>query len=338
MYKKNIDVLIIGAGPAGLKCAEILGDSDLNVLVLEKRKKIGDKVCAGGVTGLVPEEMLPLKSKIKILKHHIFVNGKQTLISLKFPVSMIDRAVLGNFQLNRVSRFKNVEVQTGARVLKLNREYALTQNEKIYFQYLIGADGATSVVRRYLGLKECLYMGVQYIVPKSYDRCCWFFDPEELGSGYGWIFPHKGRTSAGVYFNHEAVKFGKAKDYLVSFLDKYGLDRSKADLETGLVNSRYCGMKFENIFLAGEAAGLVSPVTGEGISYALISGRDVGKHILNPGYDFADTNRLLKYKKRQERALNIFDRQHLLLQKLESMIFVKLLMIEQFRRYFEGVA
>lgn len=45
------EVIIIGAGPGGLKCAEILGNSSFSVLVLEKNEVIGPKVCAGGLTG-----------------------------------------------------------------------------------------------------------------------------------------------------------------------------------------------------------------------------------------------------------------------------------------------
>ena len=47
---EKYDVVIIGAGPAGLKCAEILAKNNKKVLVLEKNKNIGKKVCAGGLT------------------------------------------------------------------------------------------------------------------------------------------------------------------------------------------------------------------------------------------------------------------------------------------------
>ncbi len=336
MNKKSVDVLIIGAGPAGLKCAEVLGGSELNVLVLEKNRIIGPKVCAGGVTGLAPAEALPAKNRVKIFKHHIFVNGKERVISLNLPVSMIDRAMLGAFQLNQVKQFSNVEVQTKSKVVKLTREYAVTKNERIYFQYLIGADGATSIVRRYLGLKNQFYIGMQYIIPEVYDRCCWFFAPGRLRSGYVWIFPHKNYTSAGAYFNPKLVSFVKAKKYLKSILAMCGLDSSKVKLKTAPVNCRYCGIKFKNIFLAGEAAGLVSALTGEGIAYALISGQDVGTHILTPEYNFDNICGLLKYKKRQERALKIFDSQPVLSQNAMSILFVRLLMIKAFRNYFEG--
>ncbi len=44
------DIIIIGAGPAGLQCAKFLGNSKFQVLLLEKNKEIGPKVCAGGLT------------------------------------------------------------------------------------------------------------------------------------------------------------------------------------------------------------------------------------------------------------------------------------------------
>jgi flavin-dependent dehydrogenase len=47
---ETFDVIIVGAGPAGLRCAEILATSELSVLLLEKNEKMGQKVCAGGIT------------------------------------------------------------------------------------------------------------------------------------------------------------------------------------------------------------------------------------------------------------------------------------------------
>ena len=64
--KDKFDIIIIGAGPAGLKCAEQFKNSDFSVLLIEKNKVIGPKTCAGGLTQLVrdfdfpKEKILPL--------------------------------------------------------------------------------------------------------------------------------------------------------------------------------------------------------------------------------------------------------------------------------------
>jgi geranylgeranyl reductase len=56
---ESYDVIIVGAGPAGLRCAEVLGGSRLEVLVTEKKSVIGPKVCAGGLTFLNGHFELP---------------------------------------------------------------------------------------------------------------------------------------------------------------------------------------------------------------------------------------------------------------------------------------
>ena len=56
--KDKYDVIIVGAGPAGLSCAETLSKSGKSVLVLEKNYKVGPKICAGALTMKVKEEKL----------------------------------------------------------------------------------------------------------------------------------------------------------------------------------------------------------------------------------------------------------------------------------------
>ena len=56
--ENKYEVVIVGAGPGGLRCAEILGQAGKKVLLLEKNAVIGPKICAGGVT----------RKSIKLLK------------------------------------------------------------------------------------------------------------------------------------------------------------------------------------------------------------------------------------------------------------------------------
>lgn len=170
---------------------------------------------------------------------------------------------------------------------------------------------------------------------KKHNKLVWFLNPELLKSGYGWIFPHKTYTCAGVFFNPNLVDSIDAKNALNKLLDDYGLDYSKSKFQGSPTNCLYKGIKFNNIFLVGDAAGLVSADTGEGISYALASGYDVAKHILNKDYDFDNIKNIIKYKKRQEMFLRIFDMVKITwMQSLMFKLFVRFLRKPKFQHYF----
>jgi len=148
---------------------------------------------------------------------------------------------------------------------------------------------------------------MHYVLPEAHERMVWFFQPRLLGSGYGWIFPHRTFTSAGVYFNPTLITAKKAREALDRLLDDYGIDYRKADFSAAPVNCLYRGIKFRNVFLVGDAAGLASACTGEGISYALTSGEDVGRHLVDNTYAFDHIRKVLIYKRRQEFILSVFD-------------------------------
>ena len=52
-YKQDFDVVIVGAGPAGLECARVLRDSNLSIIIIEKNEHMGPKTCAGGIVETV---------------------------------------------------------------------------------------------------------------------------------------------------------------------------------------------------------------------------------------------------------------------------------------------
>ena len=333
---ESFDVIIIGAGPAGLKCAETLGETKLKILLLDKKKIIGPKICAGGLTALDAHFKIPIEKTLSFKTQHVILNGKETEFSLENPLLTIDRYDLGQFQLKLIKKFKNIEIKTNILVKEINKNHILTNESKKYsFKTLIGADGSTSLVRKYLGLESKIYLGIQYKIPIKHNKLVWFLNPKLLTSGYGWIFPHKNFTSAGVFFNPKHINSKKAKEVLNKLLDDYGLDYSNSTFEGSPTNCLFKGLQFDNIFLVGDAAGLVSADTGEGISYALASGYDVAKHIIDNNYQFDKVKNILKYKRRQEFFLWIFDRIPIsYIQTLMFKLFLKFMRHPKFQHYF----
>ncbi len=307
---ESYDVIIIGAGPGGLNCAKELGRSKLKVLILEKNAKVGPKVCAGGLTGK-DIDYLKLPNEIREFsfeKIKLHLNEEEFDIKNNYCFAYtIERTNFGQWQLKKLKAFKNIEVRTNACVSKINKNYVIVNNKKIKFKYLIGADGSSSLVRRFLKLNtNDLDMGMQYIIPtKKYKDFEIFFEPEKFGPWYAWIFPHKNYVSIGCGANPKIIPAKKLKQNFHVWLKEKKINFSKGKFEAFPINYDYKGYKFGNIFLIGDAAGLASGLTGEGIYQALISGQEVGKMILNKNYHAKKMEELLKLKQKHKKLLKI---------------------------------
>ncbi len=129
-----------------------------------------------------------------------------------------------------------------------------------------------------------------------------------MKSGYVWIFPHKNYVNIGIGFDPKILSSEPAKEILDGFLMENNFDEPAKKLEAAPINYLYQGSVFGNVFLIGDAAGLVSRATGEGISSAMISGQEIGRKIIDKGYQMPELKKILELKKRQERINGIFEK------------------------------
>ncbi|MFH1500956.1 MAG: NAD(P)/FAD-dependent oxidoreductase [archaeon] len=306
------DVVIVGAGPGGLRCAEILATNDKKVLVLEKGSVIGDKVCAGGLTlkdlslGM-PDKIIQRKFKTAL----VTTPFQKTRMELDSPfVATLDRKDLGKWMANKAKK-AGAEIQTQTEVTAIEKSKVLVNNQKIKFKYLVGADGSTSIVRKSLGLKtENFLQAIQYITNKKFKDIQLFVNPDKYGGAYLWIFPYKDSTSVGTGFdlsrkikqpvfnlNHKIIKKNFDK-----WCDKR-FNRSKAEFQAFIINYDYQGHEFGNKFLIGDAGGFASGLTGEGIYNAIKSGGDVANKIVLKKYSYPEIRHILYIKRIEEMLL-----------------------------------
>jgi len=138
-------------------CAEILGKSDLKVLLLEKNDKFGEKVCAGGLTR---KDMKLLNIPDNVVEHKITktaVHSRRRKSSTNAPeafVFTVNRITFGTWQRNRLKN-TGMEVMTNAKVTKVDADKIVVNNSDSYgYKYLVGADGYSSVVRKFLRKKD----------------------------------------------------------------------------------------------------------------------------------------------------------------------------------------
>jgi len=307
---EDVEHLIVGAGPAGLRAAQVLADAGREVLVLEKHAEIGPKTCAGGLTLKTMRELeplgLPAGAALRSIGHVAFARGPAVALDPETTaVHTIARRALGQLQACW-ARAAGADVRSGAPAtgLDLAARTVVVDGRALRWRHLIGADGADSAVRRALGLKSPReYFAAEYNVPGlRLEPLRVECDPGPLANGYFWVFPHAEYTSLGAVAPKHLVAPSALRRYLDGRLDELGVSRAGVPFEGATLEVEYRGCHFEgNVHLAGDAAGVVSSLTAEGIYAALVTGEEVARTILDPRASSPKTDRWLRTKRRHDR-------------------------------------
>ncbi len=313
--KSAHDIVIVGAGPAGLACAKICAEHGMDVAVFERRNSIGNKVCAGGVTWNGLLQRVGDISQRSFFEQRIITPKQRALIRAKVPIiATVSRVELGELMVKQAKE-AGASIYTGCRVIYIDddaviikyKEDEQEKRERIEFNNLVGADGSSSIVRRYLALPLVRQgIGINYQLPIVRNEMEWHLDPARFGCGYAWIFPHKTTTSVGAYADIRQRSAVQLKQALGEWAAATGLDLSTGRLQAENINFDYRGVEFnrkQKIFLAGDAAGLASGLTGEGIFPAIVSGEYIGRKIIDPLWQSAEFTKLIRKHTRHTKAV-----------------------------------
>lgn len=310
--KSSAEIVIIGAGPGGLACAKVLAENGCEVLVLERKQVIGPKVCAGGITwsGLLrhlPEDLI----EQAFAEQSIFSNLQSIKVTEPEPiVATVNRKVLGQW-MARTAADAGAAVETGMTVQEITKERVIVKNtddkvQKIGYSHLIGADGSTSMVRRFLGIDtKKMGIGLNYQIAGTCENMEWHLNTKMFGSGYSWIFPHRETISIGAYGDQHNLPAAELKKRLLTWAARKGYDLSHEQARAALVNYDFQGFSFGSIWLVGDAAGLASGLTGEGIYPAIITGEAVAKKIIDPAYPAAEITAMAKKQLQHQKVIRL---------------------------------
>jgi geranylgeranyl reductase family protein len=279
-------IAVVGAGPAGAWASILLARRGHSVTLVDSHAP-WEKPCGGGVTTKALSQFRIFESDLprtNIDKVTIYF-GDKTSVNLipQVPIAVLSRRELGRYLLAEV-------VQSGVTVIKTRitqvernaRGWRLSgRDTDLQSDFLIGADGATSVVRRLVGtaLKPadlCVTLG--YFIPGNVaSHMKIYFLPSF--EGYIWSFPRPNHISYGLITRTEPGWTSRAKNLLFNFIAAdLGPDvLEHADFYSAPVpclgprtwkTNQIAGDRWA---LVGDAAGLADPITGEGIHYAFKS-------------------------------------------------------------------
>jgi len=306
----DVEHLILGAGPAGLRAAQVLAEAGREVLVLEKHAEIGPKTCAGGLTVKTMRELSPLglppAATRASVGHVAFAGGRHVVLDPELTVvHTIARRKLGRYQL-AWARAAGATVcpATPAGAIDLAGHTVTAAGRRIRWRHLIGADGADSAVRRALGLPSPrAYFAAEYNVPGlRLEPLRIECDAPAIANGYFWVFPHQAYTSLGAVAPKRLVPPAALRRYLERRCDGLGVARVGLPFEGAALEVAYRGCHFPGgVHLAGDAAGAISSLTAEGIYAALVTGEEVARTILEPRAPSPKTASWLRTKRWHDR-------------------------------------
>ena len=352
------DIAIIGAGPAGSTAAYLLSKVGLKVILIDKCFFPRDKLCGGLVSAKAlrllekifdeTEESLNQKQIINFSSNKFeFVCKKKSLAKCytKVPTHFVERTVYDKFLLDKALD-SGTKIIYGEEVKKVDLDSNIlitSQGNKINSKYIIGADGANSILRKEFEgigsidkeswLKNLGFAFETYIAKDklSFETDTMYLYFGYMNTGYAWVFLNKDKLVIGMGVLLKELNNKDFKTIFNSFLISLGLD--KKTLDDCIKDVRGHPIPFgnfienpvyKNTILIGDAAGLVNPVTGEGIYYAQRSAEIAVDVILknynNPGNLVEDYTKnlnlhlmpeLLKTRKRRNMYFRIFNNYYL---------------------------
>ena len=287
------DAIVVGLGPAGSTAARTLALSGLNVLAFDKERFPRYKPCGGCISTKVEKALgFDLSGVIEETVRGAAFTYKSTRmmeILSERPVGYnVMRGAFDSLLLEK-AREAGAETVLGCRIKGVEDDGSVVtvtsaDGESFSAKFLVGADGASGFVGRdHFGLdpKEAA-VSITSEVP--YDRGSLpdlggklFIDFGGVPFGYGWIFPKEKFLSVGIA--GDACKIGgKVKDYFNTFVKSHEVLKGFEIVErTGwtvpvFYDSGRAAFK-GRVLLAGDTGHLVDPFLGEGIYYAIMTGR-----------------------------------------------------------------
>jgi geranylgeranyl reductase family protein len=294
---ERFDVAVVGAGPAGSTTALRLARAGARVLLVDKAAFPRDKPCGGGLTLRAVRE-LPVDPE-PVVEHVVDRMAIRLNYGSRFErggrrplVLMTQRRRLDHFLAEQAAE-AGADFRDGVKVRSIDQDdqgaTVDLDGSPVHAQVLVGADGANGIIARAVGIETGYVQGVAFEgnVPYGGDEAQRYRGKAliELGivpGGYGWLFPKGDHANVGVGgWESEGPKL---REHFSRLCCEYGIAEDRVQALRGhRLPLRRAGAHpvLQRTLLVGDAAGLVDPLTGDGMYEAFASARLASDAILD---------------------------------------------------------
>ena len=323
---KTYDALVVGAGPAGSSTAIHLARAGARVLIVDKARFPRDKPCGGGLTGRalkrIPVDPSPVverdvdRFELRLRYGPKFARmHEMPLIRMtqrrRLDAFLVEQAVAAGGEFRdgvRVEAIESSDTGTSARIGR----------ETVRAGVLVGADGANGVVARTIGVDDAIVRGVALegnvtleALHADLERTA-VIELAVLPGGYGWVFPKGEHANLGV--GGWGSEGPRLRGHLVRLAREHGVDPDAlTEIRGHRLPMRRLGTTAGagRTLLVGDAAGLVDPLSGDGMYEAFVSARLAADAVVSghlDGYTAALSAALDRHAAASWAAKRAFDR------------------------------
>jgi len=302
------DLIVVGGGPAGSMCAREAALKGLEVLLIEKENFPRDKLCGGALSPRVAQSLdFDISPVVQLEMHNAIVyapSGRKVVVTKEDAKGHLIKRKEFDYLLMQKAKEAGVNVLEGMKVHSVEQIRSgirvLTHGDSFKSHLLVGADGVNSTIARVLGIRrkwpsDRVALCIAADIPLSSQEIDRILSvdgtsgnpaiemyPWAVEHVYGWCFPKRDEISLGVGYKmkHQVLNLRIAwKKFVEKFETEKGVtldlsSQSAYRVPLGKLDKRLTARR---TMLIGDAAGLVSPITGEGIHYAIRSGIIAGQ-------------------------------------------------------------
>ncbi len=293
------DVIIVGAGPSGSTTARFCAKRGLRTLLIEKDRFPRYKPCGGCLSPRVLRELdfdigVVIDSTVSEAKF-TFQSKDPFTIASQDPIGYLVMRESFDHLLCRKAQEVGADLYEGRRVVGFQQDaqevdVSIEGGESVRCRYLVGADGARSIVAQSIsggGMKKSgmAFVGEGRLASEIHgEQSFVHLDFGTVPHGYGWIFP-KGNivsTGIGTLFPSKGMKLKSRFERFINSIDYIrGMSMERTCFyPLPAFSGEDLPVSKGRVLLVGDATNLMDPMSGEGIYYAVRSAQMAGEAIV----------------------------------------------------------